>query len=202
MKRLALFAIICTSLFVAGCSMSEQPQNYGVFLGINEEESEKLEPYNLLVIEPTEFSTERIENLKAADKTLYAYLNVGALEEYRPYYNRFQDIILGVYEDWPDEGWVDVASPAWQNFIVDELGKQYADMGFDGFFLDNADVYYHHPTDEIFRGLCTILQGLRKYNIKLLVNGGDLFVSKCIEKGIAPTLFDGIRSGSSAFRED
>lgn len=192
MKRL-LFPIIvsCIFLLAAGCSV-KLPQEYGVFIGANEKKSDILEQYKIVVIDPSEFSALRIEKLHAAKKTVYGYLNIGSVEEYRSYYDQFQELFLGVYEDWPDEQWIDAASPEWQNFIIDELGKQYADMGLDGLFLDNADVFYYYPTEDIFKGLCAIMQGLRKYDLKLIVNGGDLFVSKCMEKDIALSLFDGI----------
>ena len=172
MKRLFFFTAFCILLLVSGCA-TEHPQAYGVFIGINEKESDRLEQYKLVVIEPSEFSAMYIEKLHAAEKTVYGYLNIGSVEEYRFYYDQFQELFLGVYDDWPDEQWIDVASPKWQNFIIDELGKQYADMGLDGLFLDNADVFYYRPTEDIFLGLCAIMQGLRKYDLKLIVNGGD-----------------------------
>ena len=167
-------------------------QKYGVFLGINGDEFSKLSQYDIVVIEPSEFSAKQVEKLHASGKTVYGYLNIGSIEKYRPYYGRFKKVTLDVYEDWPDERWVNVASSEWQNFIINELGKQYADMGFDGLFLDNIDVYYQYPREDIFQGLRTILQGLRKYNLELIINGGDTFVSKCMDKGIAQSLFDGV----------
>ena len=174
---------------------SPQPkplQDYGVFLGINGDQANRLDDYRLLVIEPSEFTEEQIEELQAAGKTVYGYLNIGAIESYRPYYARFQNLALGVYENWPDENWVDVSSPVWQGFIIDELGKQLAEAGLDGFFLDNADVYYHYPSHEVFEGLVAILKGLKTYDIPLIINGGDTFVSECIDTGMALSLFDGI----------
>lgn len=91
---------------------------------------------------------------------MYGYLNIGAVEEYREYYGRFERLTLGVYEDWPDERWVDVSDAEWQTFLIQELAPKYAALGLDGFFLDNADVYYHFETDEIFYVLCNILRGL------------------------------------------
>lgn len=167
-------------------------EEYGVFLGINERESAKLKQYKLVVIEPSEFSAKKIQELHADGKKVYGYLNIGSLEEYRPYYDRFKHLSLGVYEDWPDEKWIDVSAPKWQSFIVDELGKQYADKGLDGLFLDNADVYYISRTEGIYQGLCTILAGLKKYDIPLIINGGDTFVSKTMKKGTARRLFDGV----------
>ena len=189
MKKV-LFIILCLTISLAGCS--RQPKEYGVFLGIESEEIHKLDKYSIVVIEPSAFSSEQISKLQAEGKTVYGYLNVGAVEEYRPYYDRFRDLFLGIYEDWPDERWVDVSSSLWQSFIVDELGKDYAAMGLDGFFLDNADVYYHFPEDDVFQGLCTIMTGLRSYGLPLIINGGDSFVSRCMEESIALSLFDGI----------
>jgi uncharacterized protein (TIGR01370 family) len=163
---------------------------YGVFLGINGNEYDKLKEYRLVVIEPSEFTSEQIKQLHAEGKKVYGYLNIGAVEEYRPYFNRFKKLFLGVYEDWPDERWINAAAPAWQNFIVNELGRQYSDMGFDGFFLDNADVYYNFKTEAIYQGLCAILQGLKNYNMKLVINGGDTFVTRCINEN--KYLFDAV----------
>jgi len=193
---LTLWLAICLLGLMTGCApkpMKPKPmQDYGVFLGINGDQANRLDDYRMVVIEPSEFTEEQIKQLQADGKTVYGYLNIGAIETYRPYYARFQDLALGVYENWPDERWIDVSSPVWQGFIIDELGNQVAEMGLDGFFLDNADVYYQYPTREVFEGLVAILKGLKTYNISLIINGGDAFVSECIDAGIALSLFDGI----------
>lgn len=188
MKKI-LFIILCLTISLAGCS--RQPKEYGVFIGIDSEEIHKLDRYSIVIIEPSAFSSEQIGKLRAERKTVYGYLNVGAVEEYRPYYDRFRDLSLGIYENWPDERWIDVTSPLWQSFVIDELGKDYAAMGLDGFFLDNADVYYHFPEDDVFQGLCTIMKGLKSYGLPLIINGGDPFVSRCMEENTALSLFDG-----------
>lgn len=54
------------------------------------------------------------------------------------------------------------------------------------------DVYYYYSSEEIFKGLNNILKGLKKYNLTLIINGADTFVSKCIDKNIAKSLFDGV----------
>lgn len=103
-----------------------------------------------------------------------------------------KNLFLDVYQDWPDERWIDVSSSRWQDFIVNELGKNYANMGLNGFFIDNTDIYYQYPNNNIFKGLQNILKGLRKYNLTIIINGGDTFVTKCLNKNIASSLFDGI----------
>ena len=145
LKRTFFCFTLCLALLAAGCawgpSQTQEPsREYGVFLGINATDMERLEGYDLVVIEPSEFQAEQIEAMHAAGQTVYGYLNIGAIETYRPYYGRFQGITQGVYEDWPDERWVDVTSPEWQEFIVDDLGKTYADMGLDGVVATNTTI--------------------------------------------------------------
>lgn len=201
MKRTVLLFLTLT-LLLCGCGAggsavsveTELRYAYGVFLGRNGEDTEGLTRYATVVLEPEEFSKEQIAALHDAGCTVYGYLNIGAVEEYREYYARFAELSLGVYEDWPDERWVDVSDEGWQTFLIRELAPRYAALGLDGFFLDNADVYYHFETDGIYDGLCAILRGLRELDpaLTLLINGGDTFVTRCIEEGSAKALFDGV----------
>lgn len=186
------FCIFGLMLFLASVNSNEAERNYGVFLGIDKSEISKLSDYRVVVIEPSTFSQGDINQLHKEGKFVYGYLNIGSVEEFRSYFERFQNLILGEYENWPDEWWINVTSADWQTFVVQNLGKQYADMGIDGFFLDNTDVYYQYPTEDTFQGLCFILRGLRGYQLKVLINGGDSFVSRCMDENMATELFDGI----------
>lgn len=200
---LLIFCFISLSAFITIKTSPENPQEeYGVFLGIDEKEASKMNNYRLVVVEPSEFSSDKLKTLHASGKKVYAYLNIGAIEEYRPYYSKFQNLTLGRYENWQDEKWINVSVPTWRNFLVKELAKASIEKGFDGFFLDNFDVYYHYPTDEIFQGLCTILKDLKNYNVPLILNGGDYFVTKCINENTALSLFDGINQETVFTRID
>ena len=150
---------------------------YGVFIGIGKEDGMKLNNYEVLVLESTEFNKYDINKLHEKNKKIYADLDIGSLENYRPYYEEFKDKTLGTYENWEDEYWMDVSDKNWQNLIVNDLGKSIADKGFDGFFIDNYDVYYQFENEKIFGGLCSILKALRKYNLEIIINGGDTFVN-------------------------
>lgn len=190
-KKTLLFLLFSAMLFFSACTKTSV-QDYGVFTGINGNEAAALSDYRIVVIEPSEFEKEQIDELHKNGKTVYGYLNIGSLESYRPYYKDFKNITLSSYPNWPDEQWIDVSDSRWQNFIVNTLAQKYYDMGFDGFFIDNTDIYYHYNTEKIFNGLCTILQGLRSYDVTLVINGGDTFVSKCINQNIGDALFDGV----------
>ena len=188
---LLILFFICRNLSLFGKSSGE----YGVFLGLNGNELSHLADYRIVVIEPAEFTTEQIDMLHKEGKTVYAYLNIGALEDFRPYYDRFSDRMLDPYEGWPEEHWMDVTDGEWQDLIA-ELGENYAHTGYDGFFLDNADVYYHYPSEDVFHSLCSVLERLKKYGVTLIINGGDSFVTRSIDEGVASALFDGINQES------
>mgnify|MGYP000869080031 CR=1 FL=1 len=191
---LLLLCLICLHPFRPAPAANSKP--YGVFIGLETADLKRLRPYRTVVIEPSSFSAEQVKALQAEGKSVYGYLNLGSIENYRPYYERFATITLAPYENWPEERWVDVSSPVWQTFVVNELGAAYAALGLDGFFLDNCDVYALYPREDIFNGLTTMLRGLSRYQKPCIVNGGDVFVSACVEKGTAQTLFDGVNQES------
>ncbi len=194
-----ILVLLLTAFYFTACTTNSSKENkkkeYGVFLGINSDQIEKLNNYKIVVIEPQEFTKEQISELHKQGKTVYAYLNIGAIENYREYYNQFKEYTLGKYENWEDEYWLDVSAKAWQDYIENTLAPNYVNKGFDGFFLDNADVYYHYKRPEIFQGLIKILQILKNYNVTLIINGGDVFVERCMNKNIN-NLFDAINQES------
>lgn len=191
---LLLLCLICLHPFRPEAAANSYP--YGVFIGLETADLKRLRPYRTVVIEPSSFSAEQVKALQAEGKSVYGYLNLGSIENYRPYYERFATITLAPYENWPEERWVDVSSPVWQTFVVNELGAAYAALGLDGFFLDNCDVYAIYPREDIFNGLSTMLRDLNRYQKPCIINGGDVFVSACIENGTARTLFDGVNQES------
>ena len=191
---LLMLCLICLHFFHPEPAANSKP--YGIFIGLETADPKRLRPYRTVVIEPSTFTAEQIKALQAEGKSVYGYLNLGSLESYRPYCERFANLTLAPYENWPEEHWVDVSSPAWQTFVVDELGAAYASLGLDGFFLDNCDVYALYPREDIFNGLTTMLRGLSRYQKPCIVNGGDVFVSACTENGTARTLFDGVNQES------
>ena len=86
-----LTCLICILIATSGCE-TRPSREYGVFLGINGEETDRLKDYSLAVIEPSEFEAVQIREFHEAGKTIYGYINIGAVEEYRPYYERFKSL--------------------------------------------------------------------------------------------------------------
>lgn len=171
-----IFSLLLSGLF--GCRVFAKEDNrkdYGVFLSLDASDLDKIAEYQTVVIDAQYFSKKDITYLKKQGCTVYSYLNVGSIENFRDYYDTYKNLILGDYENWEEEKWMDVSQSKWQKRLV-SLEKAFIKKGVDGFFVDNCDVYYQYPTDEIFEGLTVILKHLMKYEKPVIINGGDSFV--------------------------
>lgn len=204
LPALILFLLLLLFFF----SYPNKKENYGVFLGIsmipdsNEEglhsddkESNQLlflAKYKTVVLSPGSFTKENLLYLHRAGTKAYAYINVGALENYDPKFSHFKEHSLAPYENWEDEFWMDVSDKEWQNYLTENVAKDIAELGFDGFFLDNFDVYYHYPEENIYQGLHAVLTALQKYKMPIILNGADAYVSRAIEDTSSSLLFQAI----------
>ncbi len=169
--------IIATSMF-AGCGKSEDDnKGFGLFLSLDSESLDKIKEYRTLVIDAQYFNEQDIAELHKNSNEIYSYLNVGAIENFRDYYQQYADLALGKYKNWDEEEWIDVSSEKWQEFIIG-LAKELIDKGVDGIFVDNCDVYYNFKNDEIFNGLSVILENLIALDTKVMINGGDEYVKE------------------------
>lgn len=57
---------------------------------------------------------------------------------------------------------------------------------------DGKNVYYRYHTPEVYQSLKSMLASLKRQGFKLIVNGGDVFVSETLKDGSAKNLYDGI----------
>lgn len=177
----------CAPLKSGTAEQETERNQVGVYLGIDPADGDydpgMFEGCELVVIDAQQFSKEQISEIKKTGVSeIWSYIDVGSLETYRDYYGRFEHDSLDSYEGWPDEFWADVSDTEWQDFIIGELASEIAAKGVDGFFVDNADVYYHYQTDEIFEGLVNIFEGLHGYGLTVTVNGGDNFVLRLMDE--------------------
>lgn len=146
---------------------------------------------DILVIDAEYYSSTDIQALKAnGNKEIYTYINIGSIEEFRPYFETYSAYSLGTYENWEEEQWIDVSRYEWQEFVSQRVDS-FVKKGVDGFFVDNTDVYYFYPQDEIFDGIQVIISQMKDTGKKVIINGGDTFVQKYLETG-QTKIFDGV----------
>lgn len=172
-------------------------KEYGVYIGCGFDGLPSGISCDVLVIDAQYYTSEEIGVLKETNNKVYSYINVGSLENYRPYYDQFKDITLDPYENWEEESWIDVTNEEWQTFIAGNIAPNLARGGVDGFFVDNVDVYYQYPTDEVYEGITTILTQLRSWNRDIIINGGNDYVQRYLkENGSLGNLIDGVNQES------
>lgn len=167
--------IMILSVGFVGNTWGKAQKSYGVFLNGDASDLKKLSAYQTIVIDAQYFSKKEIAYLKNKGCTVYSYLNIGSLENFRSYYDAYRKFTLGSYENWEEERWMNVSEAAWQRLLI-SLEEQLLEKGIDGFFVDNCDVYYEYQTDDIFEGLAAILEHLMTSEKAVIINGGDTFV--------------------------
>lgn len=187
---LILISVLCS---LAACSKEKEHFEYVVLLGEDSSEIEEFPEADILVIDGEYFSAEDLTYLREKGvKKIYSYLNIGSLENFRKYYDTFLEDTLGTYDNWPEERWIDVSEKEWQDFMIARAGEL-EQKGFDGFFVDNTDVYDQYPGEEIYEGICRILMELQYLDKDVIINGGDVFVTRYIESGEeCGHIFDGV----------
>ena len=172
-KAVSFLLLTLVFLFLSGYLAVAEDHTYGVFLSVTGD-LRALEQYDTVVIDAQYFTKEAIDAFRGEGHTVYSYLNIGSLETFRPYHNRFNDLILGPYENWNEEYWIDASDGRWQDFIIRELVPALLQKDVDGFFVDNCDVYDHYPTESMLDGLTAMLQALVGTGKAVLHNGGDV----------------------------
>ena len=155
---------------------------YGVFLSICEN-IEQFADYEIVVIDAQYYPKEELDAFRSKGHKVFSYINIGSLEDFRDYYDEYKDLSLGAYEHWEEEVWVDVSQKRWQDFMLNDIASGLLEKDIDGFFVDNCDVYYVHPKQEILEGLTVIMKGLKATGKKVIINSGDTFLDAYCEQG-------------------
>lgn len=149
-------------------------------------------PHDLAVVD-TEGYEKAVREAVSRGVYVYGYLNVGALEKQRPYYEKLKHLRLAKYEGWDGEYWIDPTAREWQDHCI-SLAKQIKSTGAIGLYLDNCDIYYmclqgfkeektkmlrSAPSAQaVYTALSRIILGIHKLGLIIMPNGGDVFLRK------------------------
>lgn len=150
------------------------------------------------------FSAAQIAALKANGAKVLSYLNFGACEKSRSYWNTVPSGFvscgansaaqLGKYSGFP-EYWMNPANADYQNLIVNYVAPRLAATGVDGFMLDNFEIVGHGTNTS--GGPCdaTCAQG----GLDLVKQLRDRFPNLALVPNAAPVQSIGGSSGGVAF---
>jgi len=107
--------------------------------------------YNLAVVDLARdgsadfFTASEIESVQTTGKTVLAYFEIGAIEDYRPEWDSVpSDILLGTLDGWPGEFYVAYWDERWWPIVQGRI-DQAISAGFDGAYLDMIVTYEEIP---------------------------------------------------------
>lgn len=179
-----MFLILLLTMNACGNKAELQKKPLGIFIGCDSEDlPNDITSYETVILDAQYFSADDISKLKNHGCKVFSYLNVGSVENYRDYYETFKGSTLSTYENWEDEYWMDLSDATWQGFVSETLATELTNKGIDGFFIDNADVYYMYKNNATYNGLNTVMEKLGEYKLPIIINGGDEYVTKLISDG-------------------
>ena len=148
---------------------------------------------NDLAVVDTEGHELSVKNAVSRGVWVYGYLNVGAVESGRSYYEDFHHIRLAKYRGWDGEYWINPTAKEWQDHCI-ALAKQIKATGAIGLYLDNTDIYYmcqqgfkeektkmlrSAPSAQaVYNALSNIILKINALGLIVMPNGGDVFLRK------------------------
>lgn len=173
--------------------------------------------FNVIVIDADpsgttpNFTADQIATLKSHGAKVLSYLNVGACETWRSYWQTVpagfvscsanQAAQLGRYSGF-SEYWMNVGNADYQNLIVNYVAPRLAATGVDGFMLDNFEIVGHAanaaqgPCDSTCKqgGLDLVAQLRNAFpNAPILLNAAPTSAISGASGGVSfPMLVDGV----------
>ena len=149
----------------------------------------KLKPpqTGIIVVEPEDYTVAEIKALKKSGATVLAYLSIGSVSDERPYYKTLKSYRLKRLEDWPHERYIDLRRPVVREWCQKQA-KMYKGAGFDGWWLDNVDVYEEYKSTAMFEAITSTLQAIKAVGGYVMINGGmaylrDLLIPHKVQLG-------------------
>ena len=141
--------------------------------------------YDLLVLDGQEARTGQVAALREEGTIVLAYISVGTIEPWRPWYRRAKPYRLDRWDDW-DEYFAKVSAPGFRR-LIRGVAAGMLDKGFDGLFLDNTAMVEDHPRQA--KGMTQLVKALSQ----LVRPAGRLLFTQNGERVIGPTLryYDG-----------
>jgi cysteinyl-tRNA synthetase, unknown class len=150
------------------------------------------------------FSATQIAALKASGTKVLSYLNFGACEKSRTYWNTVPSGFVSCgantsaqinrYSGY-QEYWMNPANADYQNLIVNYVAPRLAATGIDGFMLDNFEIVGHGASSSSAPCDATCAQG----GLDLVKQLRDRFPDLAIVPNAAPVSVIGASSGGVSF---
>ena len=134
----------------------------------------------LLAIEPEDYTKAEVAALKAKGATVIGYLSAGSVSDERSYYKNLKDYTLDPLPDWPHEKYLDLRRTAVRDWCV-ARAKEIRVQGFDGWWIDNIDVYEEYKSSAMYEAVGSVLTKIKALGGYVMVNGGMEYLQKAMD---------------------
>lgn len=155
---------------------------YRVYLTTKVNPAKLAEGSGIIVIEPDDYKLAEIKAIKAKGYKVLAYLSVGTIEKERTWWKLYSKYKLKQLPDWPKEYYIDVRKTEWRNFIASRAQMLKA-KGYDGWWLDNIDVYEEYKSKAMFTAIASVFLKLKTLKGYVMINGGSAWVEDAVNRG-------------------
>jgi len=135
----------------------------------------------ILVIESEDYTAKEIKAIKAKGYILLAYLSIGTISTERLFYKYYKQYKKKQLKDWKKEYYMDMTAKKWLDFLVSRA-KTLRAKGFDGYWLDNLDVYEEYKSDKTFTACYNLMKRIKAIGGYVMVNGGSEFWDDAVDK--------------------
>jgi len=155
--------------------------SYVVYFGAGDlsQNNLKLHHFDLLILDPDEWSKGHVSYWKEDGKIVVAYLSIGTAENWRWYWPLVEEKWkIAPVDEWPGEWYIDCRKVGWRKLILNRVIPKILSKGFHGLFLDNIDVAELYP--KTASGVVRLVREIKsRYpSIILIANNGLCVMSK------------------------
>jgi len=117
-------------------------ENYAVYYG--SDKIDELSKFDLVILDPDNYSKDEIEKLKKNGTIVLAYLSLGEVNENRWYFEYAKKCIIGRNPTWGSY-YINISCKTWKSLLLGKIIPKILEKGFDGLFLDTVDVVDNYP---------------------------------------------------------
>ncbi len=170
-----------------------------------------LSQYKRIIVEPDNVKPKELLALHSKGSAVFAYVSIGEVNPSRKWYKKTKPAwVLGDNKVW-DSKVMDLASPGWQNFLVNTVVKKLWDDGYRGLFLDTMDSFYIFAKDKKqqekqTKALTALMKKINKRYPKLRFISNRGFevlesIGKPLEAVVAESLYASWDNGKKIYKE-
>ena len=170
-----------------------------------------LSQYSRIIVEPDNVKAEELLALRAKKSDVFAYVSIGELNPSRKWFKKIKsEWVLGDNKVW-DSKVMDLASPGWQDFLIESIITPLWDKGYRGLFLDTMDSFYIFAKDKEqqqkqTKALASLMKKInaRYPKMRFISNRGFEVLSSIgnqLEAVVAESLYASWDNGKKVYKE-